>query len=289
MPPPYAVLLDRVRGVDGLLSMITDRVDAALLDAAGASLKVVSNMAVGYNNIDVPAAHARGVAIGNTPGVLTDATADLTMALLLAAARRIVESVDYVRNGEWRTWHPDLLVGRDLNGATLGIVGYGRIGEAVAQRARGFGLRIVAYSPSLTPSEAESLGVIHAELHDLLAQSDFVSLHVPLNSDTRHMINAQMLRQMRRDAILINTARGGVVDQTALYEALTQGIIGGAALDVTDPEPMPEDHPLLTLTNVTILPHIGSATRHTREMMALIAAENLIAGVNGAPLLHAVT
>jgi glyoxylate reductase len=288
MPPPYPILADRVRGVEGILSMITDRIDASLMDTAGASLKVISNMAVGYNNIDVAAAKARGIAIGNTPGVLTDATADITMALLLAAARRIVESVDFVRAGEWRTWHPDLLVGRDLSGATLGIVGYGRIGQAVARRARGFDMHILAYSPSLTDAEAAAAGVVRADLPDLLVQSDFVSLHTPLTHETYHLMNADTLALMKPDAILINTSRGGVVDQSALYTALTLGTIGGAALDVTDPEPIPEDHPLLTLTNVTILPHIGSATRHTREQMALIAAANLIAGVNGQSLPHAV-
>jgi glyoxylate reductase len=289
MPPPYAILADRVRGVEGILSMITDRVDASLMDAAGASLKVISNMAVGYNNMDVAAAQARGIAIGNTPGVLTDATADITMALLLAAARRVVESVDFVRAGEWRTWHPDLLVGRDLSGATLGIVGYGRIGQAVARRARGFDMHILAYSPSLTDAEAAVGGVVRADLPTLLTQSDFVSLHTPLTRETYHLMNADTLALMKPDSILINTSRGGVVDQSALYTALTLGTIGGAALDVTDPEPIPEDHPLLTLTNVTILPHIGSATRNTREQMALIAAANLIAGVSGQPLPHAVT
>ncbi|MCC6615833.1 MAG: D-glycerate dehydrogenase [Anaerolineae bacterium] len=289
MPPPYSILCDRVRGVDGLFSMITDRIDAGVYEAAGASLKVVSNMAVGYNNIDVAAAQARGIAIGNTPGVLTDATADLTLALLLAAARRIVEGVEYVRAGEWRTWHPNLLAGRDLNGATLGIVGFGRIGRAVAHRAQAFGLRILAYSPSLTDEEAARFSVTPASIETILSEADFVSLHCPLTPETRHLIDAQALTQMKDDAILINTSRGPVVDQAALYAALKEGRIGGAALDVTDPEPMPDDDPLLLLPNVIVIPHLGSATTQTREKMALMAADNLIAGVTGQPLPNAVT
>ncbi len=288
MPPPAPILADRVAQVDGILSMVTDRIDAAILDAAGPSLKVVSNMAVGYNNIDLAAARARGVAVGNTPGVLTDATADLTLALLLAAARRLVEGIEYVRAGEWRTWHPDLMVGRDLSGAVLGIVGFGRIGRAVARRARAFDMRILAYSPSLTDEDAEAAGATAASMEDLLAASDFVSLHAPLTNATYHLINAETLSIMKFGAILINTARGGLVDQAALYSALTEGTLGGAALDVTDPEPMRDDDPLLSLTNVIVVPHIGSATLRTREQMALIAAENLIAGVLGKPLLYRV-
>ncbi|MDX2137437.1 MAG: D-glycerate dehydrogenase [Chloroflexota bacterium] len=288
MPPPNAILADRVQGVDGVLSMITDRIDANIIHAAGAPLKVISNMAVGYNNIDVATAKARGIAVGNTPGVLTDATADLTMALLLAAARRIPESIDYVRSGEWRTWHPEQLLGRDLAGASLGIVGFGRIGQAVAQRARAFGMIILAYSPSLTADAAAAQGATLCDLTTLLKTADFVSLHTPLNQATLHLINLDTLALMKPNAILINTSRGRVVDQSALYTALTTGMIGGAALDVTDPEPMHDDDPLLMLNNVLVLPHIGSATHQTRERMALIAADNLIAGVTGSPLPYSV-
>jgi len=288
MPPPNAILADRVQGVDGILSMITDRIDSTVMNAAGAQLKVISNMAVGYNNVDVATAHARGIAVGNTPGVLTDATADLTMALLLAAARRIPESIDYVRSGEWRTWHPEQLLGRDLAGASLGIVGFGRIGQAVAKRARAFGMSIFACSPSLTADAAALHGVTLCDLTTLLKTADFVSLHTPLNKETMHLINLDTLALMKPGAILINTSRGKVVDQAALYTALSTSMIGGAALDVTDPEPMRDDDPLLMLNNVLVLPHIGSATHQTRERMALIAADNLIAGVTGKELPHRV-
>jgi len=283
-PPPYDQLIERVRGIDGLLCMLTDQIDGGVFAAAGSSLKVVSQMAVGYDNIDIAAAHARGVVVGNTPGVLTEATADLTLTLLLAAARRIPESAAAIRDGKWITWRPMELLGRDLAGATLGIVGFGRIGQAVAARARGFGMNMLAYSPSLTDDNAAMFGAQKRELDDVLAESDFVSLHLPLNAHTRRLMNAEKFALMKRDAILINTARGGVVDQPALLEALQNGVIGGAALDVTDPEPMPPDHALLSLPNVLIVPHIGSATYKTREKMAVMAAENLIAGIGGEPL-----
>lgn len=287
MPPPYETLIARASGKDGILCMLTDRIDAHFMDSA-AGLKVISQMAVGYDNIDVSAARERGIAIGNTPGVLTDATADTAFALLLACARRLPEGAAYVRDGHWKTWHPTVLLGRDLTGATLGIVGFGRIGQAVARRARGFGMRILAYSPSLTDETAAAHDVERAELKTLLAESDFVSVHTPLNANTRHLINRDTLRQMKPTAILINTSRGGVVDQAALLDALSQGIIGGAGLDVTDPEPLPADHPLLSLPNILIVPHIGSATIGTRTKMALMAADNLIAGVRGQPLPNAV-
>lgn len=288
LPPPYETLRERARGVDGLLCMLTDRIDAALMDAAGGRLKVISQMAVGYDNIDISAARARGIAVGNTPGVLTEATADLAFALLLAAARRLLEGAAYIKAGRWKTWHPLALLGADLAGATLGIIGFGRIGRAVAKRARGFDLHVLAYSPSLTEDEARQSGVERAELDDLLRRADFVSLHTPLNVQTRHLIDRRRLALMKPTAILINTARGGVVDQDALYDALAHDVIGGAALDVTDPEPLPADHPLLGLSNVLVVPHIGSATVGTRTQMALMAAANLIAGVRGEPLPNAV-
>lgn len=285
MPPTRDVLLEKVRGVDGFISMLTDRVDAELLDAAGSQLKVVSNHAVGFDNIVVPDVTARGIPIGNTPGILTDATADIAFALLLAAGRRIVESEKYIREGKWKTWHPSMLLGMDMAGKTLGIVGFGRIGRAVAKRAVGFGLRIIFYSPSAEPE----FGAIKMNsLDELLNQSDFVSVHTPLNAATRHMVNADFLSKMKPNAVFVNTSRGPVVDQTALYEALKAKRIFAAGLDVTDPEPLPLDSPLLTLENCVILPHIGSASEHTRDEMARLAAENLIAGLKGERLPHCV-
>jgi len=289
MPPPYDELCRRVRGIDGLLCLLTDRVDANLMDAAGPQLKVISQMAVGYDNIDLAAARARGIAVGNTPGVLTEATADLTLALLLAAARRLFEAAAYIREGRWQTWEPMALLGADLSGAALGIVGLGRIGRAVARRAAGFNLRVIACSPGLSPAEAAEAGAELVNLDTLLRESDFVSLHVPLNDSTRHLINRARLALMKPSAILINTARGSVVDQEALVDALRRGVIAGAALDVTDPEPLPADHPLLALPNAIVVPHIGSASRHTRDRMAQMAADNLLAGVRGVPLPNAVT
>jgi glyoxylate reductase len=284
LPPSYAILIERARGVDGLLCVLTDRIDANLMDAAGPRLKVISQMAVGYDNIDVAAAKARGIPVGNTPGVLTEATADLAFALLLAGARRIVEGSNYIRDGKWETWEPKTLLGADVTGATLGIIGFGRIGKAFAKRAAGFDMRILAYSPSLTAEDVKQAGAKAVDMETLLRESDFVSVHTPLNANTRHLINRERLAKMKPTALLINTARGGVVDQKALYEALKNGVIGGAALDVTDPEPLPLDSPLLTLPNVTIVPHIGSATINTRNRMASMAAANLIAGVRGEPL-----
>jgi len=288
LPPPYEVLTERVKGVDGLLCLLTDRIDAALMDAAGPQLKVISQMAVGYDNIDIPAATQRGIPVGNTPGVLTEATADLTFALLLAAARRIVEGVNYIKAGSWQTWEPETLLGADLTGATLGIIGLGRIGSAVARRASGFDMRIIAHSPETSAEEAARLNVTLVDFDTLLAESDFVSIHTPLTAETRHLINNDALRKMKRTAILVNTARGPIVDQQALYEALKDGIIAYAALDVTDPEPIAPDHPLLELPNIIIVPHIGSASIRTRNRMAEIAAANLLAGLRGEPLPHQV-
>jgi glyoxylate reductase len=216
--------------------------------------------------------------------VLTDATADLTMALLLASARRIVEAAAYIHQGKWQTWEPMGLLGCDLREAILGIVGLGRIGKAVAKRCSGFDMRLLAYSPSATETDTAGLNVRLVDLDTLLSESDFVSLHIPLNEQTRHFMNAQTLAKMKPSAILINTARGGVVDQAALCDALKNGVIAGAALDVCTPEPIPLDDPLLTLPNVTLLPHIGSASRKTRDLMASMAADNLLAGVFGEPL-----
>ncbi len=280
-------LLAQVRGVAGIYCLINDRIDGPVLDAAGPSLRVVSTMSVGYDHVDVRACAARGIAVGNTPGVLTETTADLALALLLATARRIPEAVASVHNGTWGAWKAEWMTGRDLFGGTVGIVGMGRIGQAVARRLVGFGCRLIYSGPAPKP-EADALGAAFVPLPQLLAESDFVTLHCPLNAQTMHLINGATLAQMKPTAILINTTRGGVVDQDALYAALRAGTIAAAGLDVTTPEPLPPDHPLLTLPNCVVLPHIGSATIATRTRMAQMAAQNLIAGVRREPLPFAV-
>lgn len=286
LPPPYDILQRRAAEADGLLCLLSDRIDAALLEAAP-RLRVISQMAVGYDNIDVAACTARGLPVGHTPGVLTETTADFAFALLMAAARRIPEAERYARAGRWKTWGPTLLLGRDIYGATLGIIGMGRIGQAVARRARGFAMRIL-YTDRAEVPEAAALGAEYRPLDALLAESDFVSLHVPLTPETFHLIDAWALSLMRPTAILINTARGSIVDHTALYQALTSGQIAAAALDVTDPEPLPPDSPLLALDNCLIAPHIASASIATRGRMAIMAAENLLAGLRGERLPHPV-
>lgn len=288
-PIPRETLLEWVKGVDGLYCLLTERIDEELLDAAGPSLKVVSTLSVGYDHIDVKACRRRNIAVGNTPGVLTETSADLAVALLLATARRLPESIDAVRNGEWTTWKPEWMAGYDVYNSTVGIVGLGRIGAAVARRLHGgFNCRILYNSPSPKPDVAEPLGAEFTDFPDLLAESDFISIHVPLNAQTRHLFNAEAFRRMKRTAILINTSRGGTVDQEALYDALVSGEIAAAGLDVTTPEPLPTDHPLLRLPNCVILPHIASASYATRSKMALLAAENIVAGVKGLPLPHPV-
>ncbi|GAB4516485.1 MAG: D-glycerate dehydrogenase [Anaerolineae bacterium] len=286
LPPAPERLRLELADADAVLSLLTDRIDAAVMDAAP-QLKVISNFAVGYDNIDVAAATARGIPVGNTPGVLTETSADTAFALLMAAARRIGEAERYVHNGLWRTWSPTLLLGQDVHGATLGIIGLGRIGQAVARRAQGFGMRVLYHGGSDTAA-AQALGAEARTLDDLLRESDFISLHVPYKPETHHLINARALALMKPTAILINTARGGVVDSAALYEALASGQLAYAALDVTDPEPIPLDDPLLTLENCFIVPHIGSASVATRNKMAAMAAQNLIAGLHGERLPHCV-
>ncbi len=279
---PREILLQKVQDIDGLYCLLTDKVDAELLDRAP-RLKVVSNMAVGFDNIDVPECTKRGIPVGNTPGVLTDTTADFAFALMMAAARRIVEGVDYVRAGKWKTWGPTLLMGQDIHHSTLGVVGFGRIGKGMAQRAQGFGMRVLFYDT--VPVDLEEARSVYqaepADLETLLRESDFVSLHVPLTKETYHMISTRELKLMKKTAILVNTSRGPVVDPKALYEALKNGEIAYAALDVTEPEPIPLDDPLLTLPNCIIVPHIASASVATRTKMATMAAENLIAGLKG--------
>ena len=282
LPPPRDTLLSSIEGCDGVLTLLTDRVDDEFLDRAGPGLRVVSNFAVGFDNIDVPACTARGVAVGNTPGVLTETTADLAWALLMAAARRLPEGDRYVRDGHWRTWGPMLLMGPDVHGATIGIVGFGRIGQAVARRARGFGMRILYQDlHRASPIVEAEYGATFMTLEGLLPQSDFVTLHVNLSEETRGLINRERLGWMKPAAVLVNTSRGPVVDSMALAEALQNGHIGAAALDVTDPEPIPIDHPLVGLDNCLIVPHIASASRATRGLMASMAAANLLAGVRG--------
>jgi glyoxylate reductase len=276
LAPEPEELRQHTSQADGLLSMVADRVDEALLDAAP-NLRAIANYAVGTDNIDLEAAAARGISVGNTPDVLTDATADLAFALILALARGIVSGAATVRAGEWRTWEPAGDLGTDLAGATLGIVGRGRIGDAVARRAAGFGMDVVHSS--------RSSGL---PLDELLERADVVSLHTPLTADTRHLIDEQALARMKPTVLLVNTARGGIVDQDALREALIEGRIGGAALDVTDPEPLPGDHPLLDAPNLLVVPHLGSATRRTRARMAEMAVENLLAALDGRPMPHAV-
>ena len=282
LPPPRAALLEAIRGCDGVLTLLTDKVDDEFLDAAGPQLKVVSNYAVGFDNIDVPALTRRGIPAGNTPGVLTETTADLAFALLMAAARRIPEGSRYVRDGKWKTWGPLLLLGPDVHGATLGIVGFGRIGQAMARRARGFGMRILYQDVHRAdPAVEAEHEATYAPLEELLPQADFVSLHVNLTHDTQSLIDAEKLSWMKPTAILVNTSRGPVVNSRDLAAALQAGTIGGAALDVTDPEPIPVDDPLVGLDNCLIVPHIASASRATRAKMAEMAAANLLAGVRG--------
>jgi len=289
LPPPRDELLRRVAGVDGLLSLLTDKVDDELLDAAGPQLKVVSNFAVGVDNIDLAACARRGIPVGNTPGVLTAATADIAFALLMSVARRLPEGYDHVRADKWLTWGPLLLLGKDIGGATLGIVGFGRIGQEVAKRGRGFGMRILYHDRArVSPEQESATGGTMVPLDQLLAESDFVTLHVDLNPSTRGLVDAEALAKMKPGAVLVNTSRGPVVDQAALYDALKSGHLFGAGLDVTDPEPLRADHPLLTLPNCLIVPHIASATVDTRDAMARKAANNLLAGLAGAPLPDAV-
>ena len=279
-PPVHDEIVRRAADADALLTMLTDRIDAAVLDA-GKRLLIVAQMAVGYDNIDVPAATKRGMLVTNTPGVLTETTADLAFSLLLAAARRVVEGDRLTRTGGWKSWHPSFLLGRDVHRATLGIVGLGQIGEAVARRARGFDMRILYHDRSRHSQAEAELGVEFVDFDRLLRESDFVSLHVPLSTETRHLIGERELSLMKPSAVLMNAARGPVVDQRALYAALRERRIAAAGLDVTEVEPIPLDDPLLTLDNVVITPHVGSASVATRARMAEMAVESILQALRG--------
>jgi glyoxylate reductase len=274
LPPRYEELVARAADAEGLLTLLTDRVDASLIDHSP-GLRAISNYAVGYDNVDLDAASARGIPVGNTPDVLTDATADLTFALLLAAARKLPEAIAAIGDGDWLTWEPAQYLGAAVNGATLGIIGFGRIGRAVARRASGFDMKVVHAGNGSSSGET---------LATLLECSDFVSLHCPLTPETYHLIDDAALLRMKPSAILVNTARGPIVDHDALRRALISGQIAGAALDVTDPEPLPRDDPLREAPNLIVVPHIGSATRAARERMADLAVDNLLAGLDGQPM-----
>jgi len=280
LPPPAEELRRQAADVDGLLTLLTDRIDRELLANCG-RLLIVSNMATGFDNVDTAAATDRGVLVTRTPGVLSETTADFAFALLLAAARRVVEGDRYTRSGRWKSWGPETLLGHDVHGATLGIIGMGGIGEEMAKRARGFGMRIVYNSRTRKPALEKRHKMEFLDLDALLREADFVTLHAPLNPETRHMIDETALRTMKPTAALVNTARGPLVDQAALHQALTKGWIAAAALDVTDPEPMPDDNPLLKLENCIITPHIASASVATRSRMAMLAAEQLVQALRG--------
>lgn len=279
-PVPREILEKEVQEIEGLYCLLTESIDRDLLNLAH-SLKIVSNMAVGYNNIDVAAATEKGIMVTNTPGVLTETTADLTFALLMASARRLVEASDYLRAGSWKTWSPMQLTGQDIYGATMGIFGLGRIGEALVKRARGFDMNILYHNRSRKPDVEEQLGIQYVSKEALLRKSDFVCVLTPYTQETVNYIGVKELSIMKPNAILINTARGGIVNEEALYHALKRGQIWGAGLDVFEEEPVGTDHPLLSLPNVVALPHIGSASYNTRLKMALLAAENLIQGLQG--------
>ncbi len=280
-PPPKKVIVEEVKDVDALVSLLSDKIDAEVFDSAP-ELKIVSQLAVGFDNIDVREAARRGIYVTNTPGVLTETTADFAWALLMAIARRVAEADRYVRNGQWKVgWHPKMLTGADVYGATLGIVGAGRIGASVARRARGFNMKLLYYDVVPNRDMEEQLGAKRVDLEVLLKESDFVTVHVPLIDSTRHLMNEGRLGLMKKTAFLINNSRGPVVDEKALYEALREGKIAGAALDVFEQEPTPKANPLLELENVIAAPHISSASHETRSRMASMVAENLVEFFSG--------
>ena len=286
-PPPRKELLAQAKEADGLLCLLTDRIDRELL-AQSPRLTVVSNMATGYDNVDVEAASEQSVLVTRTPGVLSETTAEFTIALMFAAARRVAEGDRMTREGRWTTWGPSVLLGTDIAGSTLGIIGLGGIGLAVARRARALDMRVIYHSRTRKRDAEKELGIRYVSLANLLERADVVSLHAPLTEETQRLIGRRELAAMKKTAVLINTARGPLVDQSALYRALKSGVIAAAALDVTDPEPMPIDDPLLTLENVLVTPHIASASKATRSRMAMLAAENLVQALQGRLPKHAV-
>ncbi|GMO00332.1 2-hydroxyacid dehydrogenase [Parageobacillus thermoglucosidasius] len=277
---PRDVLMNEAKKADALLTMVSDVVDEEILEA-GKSLKVVANMGVGFDNIDIPAATKHGIAVCNTPDVLTDTTADLTFALLLATARRVVEAAQWIKEGKWKSWSPFLLAGADVHHKTIGIVGMGKIGQAVAKRAAGFDMNILYHNRSRNKEAEQRLGATYCSFDELLEAADFVVCLTPLTKETRHMFNSEAFRKMKRSAIFINASRGAVVDEQALYAALVNGEIAAAGLDVFEHEPIGASHPLLTLTNVVALPHIGSATKETRTKMMELCCQNIIAVLEG--------
>jgi glyoxylate reductase len=282
-PVPREILEKEIENIDGLLCLLTETIDDGLLNHAK-NLKIIANIAVGFNNIDIESATKRGIMVTNTPGVLTETTADLTFGLLMATARRLIEASDNLKNGDWKSWSLMQLTGQDVYGAKLGIIGLGRIGEALVKRAKGFDMEVLYYNRSRKVEKEKELGITYASLNDLLKESDFVCIMTPYSDETKNLINTRQLALMKENAILVNTARGGIVNETALYEALKNKVIWGAGLDVFEVEPVPLNHPLLTLPNVVTLPHIGSASIATRMKMANLAVENLISGLkNGKP------
>ncbi len=286
-PIPPNVLSERIIDANGLYAMLTDTVDRTLLDLAP-DLRVVSNMAVGVDNIDLAACAERGIAVGHTPDVLTDSTADIAWMLVMASTRRMQEGIDRIRAGEWGRWDPAGLLGHDVSGTTLGIVGMGRIGQAIARRALGFDMTVLYTARTAKPTVEEEIGAKSVSLDELLENADHVVIAVPLSKNTHHLIAERELSIMKRTANLVNIARGPIVDTDALYTALSDGTIRCAGLDVTDPEPLPPDHKLLTLDNCTVVPHTGSSTWRTRTAMADLAADNLIAELIGEPMPHRV-
>jgi glyoxylate reductase len=275
-PPPKKVIAEKASKIDALATLLSDKIDAEIFDNAP-NLKIVSQFAVGFDNIDVKEATKRGIYVTNTPGVLTDTTADYAWALLMAAARRAAEADKYVRNAKWKVgWHPTMLQGRDIYGATLGIVGLGRIGAAIAKRATGFNMKILYYDVIRRPEIEKNLKIKYQELDTLIQEADFITINVPLLESTHHLINEERLKSMKSSAILINNARGPIIDEKALYKALKDGWIAGAGLDVFEQEPTPTDNPLLTLDNIVVAPHISSSSFETRSKMATMVAENLV-------------
>jgi glyoxylate reductase len=275
-PPPKNTIIEKAKNLDALATLLSDKIDTEVFDAAP-KLKIVSQLAVGFDNIDVPEATKRGIYVTNTPEVLTDTTADFAWALLMAVARRVVEADKYVRTGQWKVaWHPDMMAGRDVHGATIGIVGAGRIGYAMAKRAKGFDMKILFYDVIPRPEMEKDFGAKRADLDALLREADFVTIHVPLMKETHHLMTEQKLKLMKKTAYLINNSRGPVVDEKALYKALEEGWIAGAGLDVFEQEPTPIDNPLLKLDNVVVAPHVSSASIETRSKMAEMVADNLV-------------